>query len=89
MKKSDSTRTREAFQEVYEFFTKKPTGYFAGTYDALHANRHFINGVWSVMEVIADMAGKLEEFAEIWSKNTAKSEEKAKRLRDTNENTCK
>lgn len=89
MKKEKDMATKEAFREVYEFFTTEPTGYFAGTYDALHANRHFINGVWSVMEVIADMAGKLEEFDEIWSKNAAKSEEKARKMRVENENTCK
>lgn len=75
-----------AFQTVYAYLTAEPITYFAGKYDALHANLDFICGVNSVMEVIADMAGKLEEFNEIWSKNAAKSEEKARKLRDTNGN---
>ena len=80
---------KKAFQKVFEFFTTEPIGYFAGRFDALHANLDFICGVCSVMEVIADMAGKLEEFDEIWSKNVAKSEEKAAQIQIAKEKEAK
>ena len=52
---------------------------FSGCYDAVNGNEHFINGVWSVMDVIADKAGKYDEFEDQFLKNVLESQAKAER----------
>lgn len=52
---------------------------FSGCYDAVNGNEHFINGVWGVMDVIADKAGKYDEFEDRFLKNVLESQAKAER----------
>ena len=65
-----------AWEEVYDELTKKEM--LCGKYDARTSDaEHFINGVWTVMEYIADRAGYHDEFDEMFMQNVIKSEEKA------------
>ena len=66
----------EAYKIVYKDLIA--ASLFRGIYDARHGNISFMNGIACVMEVIADSAGKPEEFDDIFYKNLAESEEKAK-----------
>ena len=56
-------------------------GMFRGRYDASNGNDSFMNGVWTVMEVIAEGAGKHDEFDELFMLNLRLSKAKAKRSR--------
>lgn len=67
---------KEAYEIVYNDLIA--ANLFRGIYDARHGNISFMNGIACVMEVIADNAGKLEEFDNIFYKNLAESEKKAK-----------
>lgn len=65
-----------AWEEVYNELTKLRM--FTGIYDARTSDAdHFINGVWLVMEVIAERANKQDEFNDMFAKNVIKSKEKA------------
>ena len=67
---------KEAYEIVYnDLITAR---LFRGIYDARHGNISFMNGIACVMEVIADSAGKLEEFDSIFYKNLSESVTKAK-----------
>lgn len=67
---------KEAYEIVYNDLIA--ANLFRGNYDARHGNISFMNGIACVMEVIADSAGKQEEFSDIFYKNLAESEKKAK-----------
>ena len=66
---------KEAYEIVYNDLIA--ANLFRGIYDARHGNISFMNGIACVMEVIADSAGKLEEFDNIFYKNLAESEKKS------------
>lgn len=67
---------KEAYEIVYNDLIA--ASLFRGIYDARHGNISFMNGIACVMEVIADSAGKQEEFDGIFYKNLAESEKKTK-----------
>ena len=67
---------KEAYKIVYKDLIA--ASLFRGIYDAKHGNISFMNGIALVMEVIADSAGKLEEFDDIFYKNLSESEKKIK-----------
>ena len=67
---------KEAYRFVYEDLVK--CNLFKGIYDARNGNIYFMNGIATVMEVIADDAGCYDEFCELFSDNILKSEKKAK-----------
>lgn len=71
-------RTREAYQRVYTDILNRDVGLFLGRYDAKHGNEHFMHGICTVMEFIANNADEkcLDEFDEIWYNNLEKSERK-------------
>lgn len=46
-----------------------------GKYDATHSNEHYMYGISTVMEMIANYAGD-DEFEDMFLKNMTKSEEK-------------
>lgn len=50
---------------------------FCGIYDAQNGSEHYMYGISTVMEMIANYAGD-EEFEEMFMKNMADSEEKCK-----------
>lgn len=64
-----------AWEEVYNELTKLRM--FTGIYDAKHGDEHFMYGIQTVMEVIAERCNKQDEFNEMFAKNVIKSEEKA------------
>lgn len=66
----------EAYKLVYDDLIKY--NMFKGIYDAVNGNISFMNGVATVMEVIANDAGQYDEFTELFSDNILKSEKKAK-----------
>ena len=63
------------FKEVYDYLSE--ISLFMGRYDALHGDEHFMYGVNTAMEVIANNAGVLDEYAETWAQNMIDSEERA------------
>lgn len=67
---------KEAFEIVYDELIKNPI--FQGTYDAKNGNEHFIYGVCTVMEVIANNISKekYNEYSTLWVDNMIKSEER-------------
>ena len=67
---------KEAYEIVYKDLIA--ANLFRGIYDARHGNISFMNGIACVMEVIADSAGKQEEFSGIFYKNLSESETKIK-----------
>lgn len=68
--------TVNSWKEVYNELTKNEM--LCGKYDARTSDaEHFINGVWVVMEYIAERAGHHDEFNEMFMHNVIKSEEKA------------
>lgn len=63
---------------VYDELTKNEM--LCGKYDARTSDaEHFINGVWTVMEVIAERAGCHDEFDEMFVQNLKDSEDRAER----------
>ena len=54
---------------------------FSGHYDALNGNDHFMDGIWTVMEVIADRAGEYNEFEDQFLQAIIESQDKAERGR--------
>lgn len=55
----------------------KECGLFCGKYDARNGNEHYMFGISTVMEVMANYAGD-EEFEGMFMKNMTESEEKCK-----------
>ena len=66
----------EAFRIVYNELVKQ--NMFTGNYDAKHGNFAFMCGINTVMEVIADEAGCLEKFEEMFNHNMVESERKVR-----------
>lgn len=68
---------REAFEIVYNELIKNPM--FKGTYDAKHGDEHFMYGICTVMEVIANNISeeKYDEYSTLWVDNMLKSENKS------------
>lgn len=74
----ENAPTVDAWNFVYEELTKLRM--FTGIYDARTSDaHHFINGVWIVMEVIAERAGHQDEFNDMFMHNVVESEERAER----------
>ena len=48
-----------------------------GCYDARNGDEHYMYGVESVMEIIAEKAGRHKQFSDVFSQNMKKSLEKA------------
>lgn len=67
---------RKAFEIVYNELIKNPL--LQGNYDAKHGNEHFMYGICTVMEVIANNISeeKYDEYSTLWVNNMAKSEER-------------
>lgn len=67
---------REAFEIVYNELIKNPL--LQGNYDAKNGNEHFMYGICTVMEVIANNVSeeKYDEYSTLWVNNMAKSEER-------------
>lgn len=61
--------------KVYWYLTSNPL--FMGVYDAENGSEQFMNGVETVMEYIAEKAGKAESFKSIFFGNMKKSLVKA------------
>lgn len=55
---------------------------FRGHYDAVNGNDHFINGIWTVMELIADRADKYDEFGDLFFQNVIESQARAEGAED-------
>lgn len=64
----------EAYKIVFEDLKKVPM--FMGKYDAKHGNPHFMYGVETVIDFIADNLDKktYDDFCEMWNKNILESE---------------
>ena len=74
----EKASTVDAWKFVYEELTKLRM--FTGIYDARTSDaKHYINGVWTVMEVIAERAGCHDEFDKMFIHNVVESEERAER----------
>lgn len=67
---------KEAYEIVYNDLIAARL--FRGIYDARNGNVSFMNGIATVMDVIADSAEKYEEFEDLFYKNLEESEKKAK-----------
>lgn len=67
---------REAFEIVYNELIKNPM--LQGNYDAKNGNEHFMYGICTVMEVIANNVSeeKYDEYSTLWVNNMAKSNER-------------
>ena len=70
--------TVNSWKEVYDELIKNEM--LCGKYDArTSVAEHFINGVWTVMEYIAERAGCHDEFDEMFVQNLKESEDRAER----------
>lgn len=65
----------ESFEVVYEHLCKWPM--FVGCYDAKNGNENFMYGIGTVMETIAQVAGKEDSFNEMFFENMKKSQKKS------------
>ena len=67
---------REAFEIVYNELIKNPL--LQGNYDAKNGNEHFMYGICTVMEAIANNVSeeKYDEYSTLWVNNMTKSEER-------------
>lgn len=66
---------KKAYQMVFSDLCRS-SGMFQGYYDANHGNLHFMVGIETVMEVIANRAYDeqyAETFADIFGRNMARS----------------
>ena len=63
------------WMKVYWYLTSNPL--FVGVYDTENGSAQFMNGVETVMEYIAEKAGKAEAFNSIFNDNIEKSLRKA------------
>ena len=74
---------------IYKFVLKdlSKIGLLRGIYDANNGSSHFMYGVELVMETIASKAGGklIDSFADEFSENMIKSEERAKNEREQRE----
>lgn len=67
---------RKAFEIVYNELTKNPM--FRGNYDAKNGDKHFMYGVCTVMEVVANNIDEETyiKYVDLWTDNMKKSEER-------------
>ena len=65
-----------AWEEVYSELIKNDM--FCGRYDAKNGNEHFMNGISTVMEYIAERAGHGKKFERMFMRNVINSEKRAK-----------
>lgn len=72
----------EAYQMVLEDLEK--ISLLRGVYDAEHGNEHFMYGIATVMEIIANGVSeeRYTQFDSMFSNNMAASEERAERRKD-------
>lgn len=66
---------QKAFEFVYERLKQYPM--FMGKFDAKNGSKPFIYGIETIMEYIACIAGKEEEYTRDWSENFEESLRKA------------
>ena len=59
--------TKAEWNKVYEELVKVPM--FAGKHDRKNANWHFINGITTVMEYIAERAERFNDYAKLQEHN--------------------
>lgn len=72
---SEEPKEENHWLKVYWYLTSNPL--FMGVYDAENGSEQFMNGVETVMEYIAEKAGKAESFKSIFFGNMKKSLVKA------------
>lgn len=70
-------KIHSAYKTVYEDMINSGCGLLVGKYDAKHGNKHYMSGICSVMEWIAEKAGQLNEFNKMFTSNLTKSEKTA------------
>ena len=66
---------KKAYQMVFSDLCRS-SGMFQGYYDAINGNPHFMTGIETIMEVIANRAYDqqyAETFADIFARNMARS----------------
>lgn len=73
----DKRDLREAYEIVLADLMSNCGGLPVGRYDAKNGNKHFMYGIFTIMEIIATKAEKEEILNEIFSKNMEESEIKA------------
>ena len=64
----------EAFRKVYNELIEYPV--FAGCYDAENGDEHYMNGINTIMSVIASHAGYLDEFENMFDFNMQESRDR-------------
>lgn len=80
-KKAEQFPLQEAYRMVFEDMTKEDgCNLFRGVYDAKNGNEHFMYGISTAMEFIANQVSEktYEKFANEFNSNMELSEEKAK-----------
>jgi len=73
--KFDESEEDNPWLNVFWYLASNPL--FMGEYDAENGNEQFMNGIETVMEYIAEKAGKAKTFRSIFYDNIRKSLEKA------------
>lgn len=68
---SGESEEKNPWLQVYWYLTSNPL--FVGVYDAENGNEQFMSGVETVMEYIAEKAGKTESFKFIFNGNIKRS----------------
>ena len=66
----------EMFRGVYNELVE--CNLFTGRYDAKHGDDAYMYGIATVMEFIADKAGYLDEFQQMFDYNMRESEERVR-----------
>lgn len=71
---------KEAYKIVFEDIMATDIGLFKGRYDAANGMSEYMNGVWTVMEYIANHISEecCDEFNDMFAKNLVDCEERAK-----------
>ena len=72
---SNEPKEENHWLQVYWYLTSNPL--FMGVYDAENGNEQFMNGIETVMEYIAEKAGRTKSFRSIFNGNIKRSCEKA------------
>lgn len=75
---SEEPEEENHWMEVYWYLTSNPL--FMGEYDAENGDERFMSGIETVMEYIAEKAGKAEFFRSVFFGNMKKSLRKAGKL---------
>lgn len=70
---------KDAYREVYNDMLNSGCGLLVGKYDAKHGNEHFMFGIATVMELIANKVSDADynAFNDMFTQNMIDSERKA------------